>query len=86
MSFSDTRKKTIVLRSASKTFNVGVHSDVHKSIWFKLGMTIDIIELHSLIHVQVTLFQGYRSARNFCAKYLTKFSVDLHGIWCTVET
>ena len=23
---------------------------------------------------------------NFCASYLTKISIDLNGIWCTVDT
>ena len=39
---------TVVRLTAQKT-NVGVHSDVYESIWFKLGMMIDIIKLYILI-------------------------------------
>ena len=37
--------------TASKTFIVGVHLDVYKLIWFKLGMMIDTIVLYVLILV-----------------------------------
>ena len=40
------KEVTAVLLTASKNFNVGMHSDVSKSIWFNLGVIIDTIELY----------------------------------------
>ena len=45
--------------------------------------------LYILIWMFLTLIQGHRSAmesKNCCANYLTKFSVDMNGIWYTVQT
>ena len=48
---------------------------------------IDTIELYIwiLVWLTLTLIQGHRSARKqkkkFCISYLTKFSIDLDGIW-----
>ena len=49
-------------------------------------MIVDTIELYMLILVllTLTLTQDHRRARE--QNYLTKFSVDLDGIWHTVET
>ena len=72
----ETREITAVFLTASKTFNVGMHSDIYKSIWVRLDVMIDTIELYMLILVVVTLtsIQGRRN------------TVDLDGSWCTVET
>ena len=36
----------------------------------------------------LTLIQGHRNVKkqNFCANYLTKFSIDVNGILYTIET
>ena len=48
-----------------KNFSVGIHSDIYESIWFKLGLMTDTVELYILILVllTLTLIQGHRSAR-----------------------
>ena len=46
-------EKTAVLLTASKNFSVCGHSNMYESIWFKLGMTIDIIKCCILILVKV---------------------------------
>ena len=54
-----------VFFAVSENFNVGMHSDIYESIWFKLGMLIDTIELCILIiiYVTLTLMQDHRYAR-----------------------
>ena len=44
-------------------FNVDLHSDIHESIWFKLGLMIHTIVLYSMIllWLTLTLIQGHRS-------------------------
>ena len=37
--------------TASKYFNIGMHSDVYQLIWFKPGMMIDTTELNIFILV-----------------------------------
>ena len=68
-----------------KNFNVGMHSDVYESIWFKLGMMIDTVVLYILILVKLTWpwfkVTGMLESKIFCANYLTKCSVDLNWIW-----
>ena len=60
----ETRGIIAVLVTALKNFKVGMHSEVHKSIWFKLGMVIDIIVMYILILVFLTVtFTVHRSAR-----------------------
>ena len=56
----------------------------------KLGVVIDMTELSILILVYVTLslIQSHKHTRkkNFCAKCLTKFTVNLDGIWSSFGT
>ena len=53
-------------------------------------MMIDSVVLYILVIVflPLTVIQGHRCARKnlFLAIYLIKFSIDLNGIWCPVET
>ena len=53
-------------------------------------MMIDTIVLYILIPVKLILIliQGQRSVRKqlLLCQYLTKFSIDLNGIWSTDET
>ena len=49
--FSETGEITAVFLAASKNFNVAMHADVKKSIWFILGILIDVIELYILMLV-----------------------------------
>ena len=42
---------TAVLQTVSKTFDIGMQSDVYTWISFKFGMIIDTIVLHILILV-----------------------------------
>ena len=42
---------TAVLLTVSKYFNVGMHSDIYWSVWYKLGMMIDTTALCILILV-----------------------------------
>ena len=67
-----------------------MHSHVYKFIRFKLGMTINVIVVYILILIflTLTLIQGRRSARKqkYLSYYLTKVSINLNGIWYTVET
>ena len=48
-----------------KNINIGMHSDVYKSIWSKLGVMLRTIILYILIlvHLTLTLNQGHKSAR-----------------------
>ena len=46
---------TAVLLTASKNFNVGMHLDVNWSIYFQLGIALDIIVLYILVLVILTL-------------------------------
>ena len=41
-----------------------MHSDMYESIWFKISLKINTIELHilMLVHVILTLIQGHRNA------------------------
>ena len=59
------KKKSAVLFTGSKNFNVGMHSDVYELIWFKFSMIIDTIVLYILILVRITLTftEGHRSMR-----------------------
>ena len=40
-----TKKIAAVLQTASKKFNIGMHSDVYKWTWFKLCMMVDALVL-----------------------------------------
>ena len=59
------KKKTAVLFTGSKNFNVGMHSDVYELIWFRFSMITDTIVLYILILVRITLTftEGHRSMR-----------------------
>ena len=63
MGINETREITAVLMTVSKNF--GMHSHVYESIWFKVGMMIDTIELYILILTLLilTLIQGHRSTK-----------------------
>ena len=51
MRFNERREITAVLLTVSKKFSIGIHSDFYESVWFKLGMIVDTIELYILILV-----------------------------------
>ena len=67
-----------------------MHLDVYELILFKVDTVTDFAKLCILILISVTLtlIQGISFARikNFCTNYLTKFSIDLEGIRCAIET
>ena len=65
MRFNATREMTALLLTASKNFNVGMHSDVYEMICFKVGMVVDTIKHYILKLVCVTLnfIQDHRNAR-----------------------
>ena len=44
---------------------MGLHSHVHESISFKLGMVKDTIKFHILIQVTLTFTQDHRGVRKF---------------------
>ena len=47
--FIETREIAAVLQTASKDFNVGMHSDACEWIWFKLDLVIDTIVLNIFV-------------------------------------
>ena len=49
--FLETREVSAVLQTASKNYNVGMHSDIYESAGFKLGVMIDVFLLYILILV-----------------------------------
>ena len=53
--FKGTREITAVLWTVSKTFQVGMLSDVYEWIWLQLGVMIDTVVLYMLILVWLTL-------------------------------
>ena len=67
-----------------------MHSDVFTMTCFKPGMMIDTYVLNILMFVQLNLalIQGHWSSgkQNLCARYATKLSISMNGIYCTVET
>ena len=64
-----------------------MHSDVYKSIWFKLDMMMDIIELYILLQILLTLIQRSQECKKvkMFAPFISKFLIHLDGIWHTVE-
>ena len=77
---NDSKKK-------KKSCTAGVHSVVCETIWFKLGVMKDSIDLYIfvLVTVNLTFIQGHRDARDLkllcqLSPYLAKFLVDLDGI------
>ena len=67
-----------------------MHSDVYESIWFKLSVRIDL--LHCTFwywsNCPWPWFKVTRvpESQNCCTHYLTKFLIDLNGIWYAIET
>ena len=75
--FIDRREIPAVLLTV---LNVGMHSDIYEPICFKLGVMIDLLNSTfwfktkwSWCWIKVT---GMRDSKNFCANYLTKFSIN----------
>ena len=70
--------------------NVGMHSDILESIWFKLGVTIDTVIRYMLILVYLTMIVNHvtlvRESKDVCAYYLREFLIDLDRSWYTVES
>ena len=58
-----------------KRLNFGLHSDIHKLIFFKLGMLIETTELYILIPVWMNLIfiQGHICMKHFCVHFLANF-------------
>ena len=58
--------KYLLFYCLHQNFDIGMHSDAHEPLWFKLGMIIDTTERLSLIlnSVILTLIQGHRDGRN----------------------
>ena len=84
MKFNEAMESVAVLLTSSKNINVGLHSNLHKSIWLKLDMMIDTIEpyIFMLVYLTLTFIQGHKNARKqkFCNNYLTKFQ----SIWMEI--
>ena len=49
-----------------------MHSDVSESIWLKLSMMIDSIELHGVILTDLDLDSRFREIKYFGANYVKK--------------
>ena len=64
--------------------------DVYELIWLKLSIMLHTIDLYILTLIQKTSTSfkvtTVRESKNFNANYLTKFSVDLDGIWHSYKT
>ena len=58
--------------------------DVFEQIWFELCMVINTIERYSLILIDLDVM-GVQESKN-SSNYLTRFSIDLDGLWSAVET
>ena len=86
MRFIEARENTTVLLTVSKKFAVGLHLVICELIWSKPGMIIDAIELYVLELVFWNKVTQMRESKIFCANYVTKFPIDLDGMWYTVET
>ena len=55
MRVSERRQITAAFRTASKSFNIDVHSKLQELTGCKLGIMIDIIKLYIPVLVEVTL-------------------------------
>ena len=62
-----------------------MHLDIYKSIWFKFVVMINIVILVSW-PLPSFKFTGVQETENFYANYPTKFSIDLDGIWYSLDT
>ena len=64
--------------------------DIYETIWLKHDTMSDSNELYTLIFVYttLTLIQGHGDPRKvtFCAQYLQKLTINLDGIWQTIDT
>ena len=60
MRFIESRKIAAALLTVSKNLNVGMHSDVYESMWFKLGIILNSIFDSSQSGLDSTLNQEYR--------------------------
>ena len=100
--FIETSGITAVLQTLSKNFIVCLHSDFYELILFKLGTMMDTVVLCVFFFFFFFLFitfwycsnwfrpwfkvTGVREKDKFCINYLTKFEIDLNGIWYAFET
>ena len=57
---------SLILLTVSENFSVGIHLDLYKWIWSKLGVMVDIIECYILIpgHLWTDLFETWYDARH----------------------
>ena len=89
--FKGTREITAVLWTVSKTFKVGMLSDVYEWIWFATWCDDRYC---CALHVDTSLTdldldsisQGCDKAKISAPINLTKFSIDLNGRWFADET
>ena len=76
-----TKQKQNKKTTTTKNLNVGMHSDVYESIWFKLARMIYIIKFYVsvLVYVTLTLVQGHNDARK--QKLLHKLSHKVFNLF-----
>ena len=73
------REKTLLYDFVKNNFNVGLYSDIYRSIAFKLGMMRETAMLYVLISVWMTLtfVQGHSSSKKFEVHVLANLSIYL---------
>ena len=85
MRFNETKEITAVLLTVSKNFNVGMHSDFYGWIWLKLRMIVDSIYIYTSLIGLDSKSQECEKAKTSAPVISQGFSMDLGGIWYTVE-
>ena len=71
------------LKKKQNNFNIGMHSNIYKPIWFKLGVVMDtaVLCIFILVYVILTLIHGHRDARDLESKTVSTLIISQSYVW-----